>query len=243
MIIYLIVVLVPILDGTNFTEWSKHVQFHLGFLDLDLALRINKPHVITDSSNAEEKVMYKSWERSNKLSIMFMRNTIENDINSILPECDNAKEFFKTVENVSQLWKNVSTVGNVPILDGTNFTKWSKQVRSNLGFLDLDLALRINKPHAITDSSNAEERVMYKSWERSNKLSIMFMRNTIENNINSILPECDNAKEFFETVEKRFQPADNCFYGRARIRQYLTHMLVFSWVIIVSVLGLWLMRP
>ncbi|XP_059456586.1 uncharacterized protein LOC132186615 [Corylus avellana] len=73
-------VLVPILDGTNFTEWSQQVRFHLGFLDLDLALRINKPHAITKSSNAKERVMYKSWERSNRLSIMFMRNTIESKL-------------------------------------------------------------------------------------------------------------------------------------------------------------------
>jgi hypothetical protein len=94
----MIVALVPILDGTNFSEWSEQVQFYLGVWDLDLALQTEKPPTITNSSSAEEKAIYKSWERSNRLSIMFMQMSIVNNIKSTLPECDSAKEFFKNVE-------------------------------------------------------------------------------------------------------------------------------------------------
>jgi hypothetical protein len=61
---------IPILNGTNFSDWAEQVQFHLGVLDLDLALRTEKPPAITDSSSAEEEALYMSWERSNRLSIM-----------------------------------------------------------------------------------------------------------------------------------------------------------------------------
>jgi hypothetical protein len=44
------------------------------------------------------------------------------------------------------------------------------------------LALKIEKPIAITDSTSAEEKVVYKFWERSNRLSIMFMQMSIANN-------------------------------------------------------------
>ncbi|XP_059457927.1 uncharacterized protein LOC132187590 [Corylus avellana] len=88
---------IPILDGRNFSEWSEQVQFYLGVWDLDLALRTEKPLAITNSSSAEEKAIYKSWERSNRLSIMFMQMSIVNNIKSTLPECDSAKEFFKNV--------------------------------------------------------------------------------------------------------------------------------------------------
>jgi hypothetical protein len=89
---------VLILNGTNFLDWAEQVQFHLGVLDLDLALRIEKPHAITDSSSAEEEAIYMSWERSNRLSIMFMRISIANNIKSTLLKCDSAKEFLTTVE-------------------------------------------------------------------------------------------------------------------------------------------------
>jgi hypothetical protein len=96
--IYLIAASVPILDGTNFLDWSEQVQFYLGVMNLDLAIWAEKPTAITDSSNVEEKAKYQSWERSNRLSIMFMRMKIANNIKSTLPKCDNAKEFFKSVE-------------------------------------------------------------------------------------------------------------------------------------------------
>ena len=88
----------PILNGTNFSDWSEQVQFHLGVLDLYLALRTKKLPAITEESSAEEKTLNHSWERSNRLSIMFMRMSIANNIKLTLPERDTAKEFFKTVE-------------------------------------------------------------------------------------------------------------------------------------------------
>ena len=105
MSIYLIAVSVPvslhlhassilILNGTNFSYWYEQVQFHLGALDLDLALQSEKPPAITEGSSVEEKTLSHSWERSNKLGIMLMRMSIVNNIKSTLPECDTAKEFF-----------------------------------------------------------------------------------------------------------------------------------------------------
>jgi hypothetical protein len=79
--------------------------------------------------------------------------------------------------------------------------------------LDLDLALRTEKLPAIIDSSIAEKEALHMSWERSNKLSIMFMRKNIANNIKSTLPKCDSAKEFYTTEEERFRSADKSLAG------------------------------
>ena len=38
---------VPIFNGLNFYDWFEQVQFHLGVLDLDLALQVEKPAAIT----------------------------------------------------------------------------------------------------------------------------------------------------------------------------------------------------
>ena len=69
---------IPMLNGTSFSDWKEQVQFHLGVLDLDIALGFEKPLALTDTSSVEEKTLYKAWEKSNRLSIMFMRMTIAN---------------------------------------------------------------------------------------------------------------------------------------------------------------------
>ena len=51
---------VPVFNGLNFSDWSEQVQFHLGVLDLDLALQVEKPAAITDASSNEDKTHYKA---------------------------------------------------------------------------------------------------------------------------------------------------------------------------------------
>jgi hypothetical protein len=106
-----------------------------------------------------------------------------------------------------------SHASSVLILNGTNFSDWADQVQFHLGVLDLDLALRTEKPPAIIDSSSAEEVDIYMSWERLNRLSIMFMRMSIASNIKSTLPKCDSAKEFITTVEECFRSVDKSLGG------------------------------
>ncbi|GAV76542.1 UBN2_2 domain-containing protein [Cephalotus follicularis] len=89
-------------NGLNFSERSKQVQFHLGVQDLDLALSTDKLTVLTDTSSTEQRSFHKAWERSNKLSLMFMRMTVANNIKSTILVTDNAKEFMKSVKNLSQ---------------------------------------------------------------------------------------------------------------------------------------------
>ena len=63
---------VLIYNGLNFSSWCEQVQFHLGVLDLDLALLTDKSATIIDSSSIEQRSFYKAWEISNRLSQMFM---------------------------------------------------------------------------------------------------------------------------------------------------------------------------
>ncbi|XP_058082431.1 uncharacterized protein LOC131230539 [Magnolia sinica] len=107
-----------------------------------------------------------------------------------------------------------SLASSVPIFSGTNFSDWKEQIQFHLGVLDLDLALRIDKPAAITETSSSEQQALFKSWERSNRLSIMFMRMCIANNIKSTLSQIKNAKEYFKVVEDRFCSADKSLRGR-----------------------------
>ncbi|XP_070005609.1 uncharacterized protein [Nicotiana sylvestris] len=89
---------VTVFNGLNFSEWREQVQFHLGMMDLDLVLLNDKPAAITDSSSADEKSFYKAWERSNRLSIMFMRMNIANNIKSTIPQTESDREYLKFME-------------------------------------------------------------------------------------------------------------------------------------------------
>ena len=94
---------VPIFNVLNFSYWNEQVQFHLGVMDLDLAILEEKSATITDASSNEEKVHYKAWERYNRLSLMFLRMTIADNIKTNLPKTDSAKEFMRLLGKCSQI--------------------------------------------------------------------------------------------------------------------------------------------
>ncbi|XP_057958448.1 uncharacterized protein LOC131151212 [Malania oleifera] len=111
----------------------------------------------------------------------------------------------------------VLRTSSISIFNGTNFSNWNKQIQFLLGVLDLDLSLRIDKPAAITETSSLEQQALSRSWERSNRLSIMFMRMCIANNIKSMLPQLENAKEYLKAMKDRFPSADKSFARRLMV--------------------------
>ncbi|XP_047267550.1 uncharacterized protein LOC124897971 [Capsicum annuum] len=84
------------------SDWCEQIKFHLGILDLDVALYSKKPTVITEASSDEEKSYYKHWDRSNRLSLMFMRINIVGNIKTTLSKTESTKELLKLVEKSSQ---------------------------------------------------------------------------------------------------------------------------------------------
>ncbi|KAF9679724.1 hypothetical protein SADUNF_Sadunf06G0044200 [Salix dunnii] len=107
-----------------------------------------------------------------------------------------------------------SHASSVPILTGTNFSEWKEQVEFTLGVLDLDLALLKDKPDPLTDKSTHEEKTLFNAWERSDRLSIMFLRMTIASNIKTSLPKPENAKDYMKAIEERFKTADKSLAGK-----------------------------
>ncbi|XP_049407792.1 uncharacterized protein LOC125871237 [Solanum stenotomum] len=97
---------------------------------------------------------------------------------------------------------------SVKVFNGMNFYEWHEQVKFHLGVMDLDLALMNDKPNAITDKSSEDEKSFHKSWERSNRLSLMFMQMTVANNIKSTTPQTESAKKYLKFVGERFCSAD-----------------------------------
>ena len=83
-----------------------------------------------------------------------------------------------TVVVASASVANVSTqVSSIHMLNGTNFKVWKDTVEIVLGCMDLDIAIRQDKP--IATKENANEAKIEK-WERSNRMSVMIMKRSIE---------------------------------------------------------------
>ena len=62
---------------------------------------------------------------------------------------------------------SISTnVNNIPMLNDTNFKKWKEHIIIMIGCMDLDYALRENRPPDLTSASTAEQRVVVEKWER-----------------------------------------------------------------------------
>ena len=65
----------------------------------------------------------------------------------------------------------------------------------------------------IIDVSRNEEKIHYKTWERSNRLRLMLMRMTIADSIKTTLPKIESAKKFMWLVGERSQTADKSVAG------------------------------
>ncbi|XP_071700016.1 uncharacterized mitochondrial protein AtMg00810-like [Rutidosis leptorrhynchoides] len=64
-------------------------------------------------------------------------------------------------------------------LTGTNFSTWRDQMKLTLVVMDLDHALHTDPPAALTDASTSDHKCAYEQWERSNRMYLMIIKNSI----------------------------------------------------------------
>ncbi|XP_050233410.1 uncharacterized protein LOC126681897 [Mercurialis annua] len=127
-----------------------------------------------------------------------------------------------------------SSVSSVPLLTGINLSEWKEKVEFTLGVLDLDLALQIEEPAPLTETSNDEQKTLHKAWEKSNRLSLMFLRMTIASNIKTSLPKPVNAKDYLQVIEDRFKTADKSLAGKLMADLTTRSLMAHSQCMIMS---------
>lgn len=71
--------------------------------------------------------------------------------------------------------------------------------------MDLGYALRHDAPSALTAESTADQKQEYEKWERSNRISLMVIKNSICVAIRGAIPDSENAKTYLESVEEQFK--------------------------------------
>ena len=102
---------------------------------------------------------------------------------------------------------------SIEMLNGSNYKKWKQDVDFSLGIVDLDIALRENKPE-VNAESTAEQREHLAKWVRADRLSLIAIKRTISEHLLGGLPEECTAKEFLAALKERYQVSDNAESGR-----------------------------
>ena len=88
---------IPELRGDNYKMWKERVLLHLGWMDIDYAIRKGEP-VITPTSTPNEIALYEQWERSNRLSVMFIKTKISAGIRGSVDQHTNVKTLLKAID-------------------------------------------------------------------------------------------------------------------------------------------------
>ncbi|XP_024990691.1 uncharacterized protein LOC112524978 [Cynara cardunculus var. scolymus] len=96
-------------------------------------------------------------------------------------------------------------LSSIEPLNGMNYSSWIEQIKIALGVMELDFALRVDRPPPLTDKSTVEEKRVNDQWERSNRMSLMIIKNSISLAIRGAIPDSETAKGYLNSVEEQFK--------------------------------------
>ena len=130
-----------------------------------------------------------------------------------------------------------TNINSIPVLNDTNFKNWKENVMIVLDCMDLDLALREERPASLNDNSSADEKARMEKWDRSNRMSLMIMKRSIPKTFRGSMSEEESAKKFLEEIKQRFAKNEKVetsthlaklvsmkYNGKGNIREYIMEM-------------------
>ena len=100
---------------------------------------------------------------------------------------------------------------DIPELRGDNYKIWKERVLLHLGWMDIDYAIRKEEHDPITETSIAEAVCHYDKWERSNCLSMMFIKTKISGGIRGSLEQINKVKPLLKAIDEQFETSDKAF--------------------------------
>ncbi|KAA8545088.1 hypothetical protein F0562_019872 [Nyssa sinensis] len=78
--------------------WKETVLLHLGWMDINYAIRKDEPPVVTNTSTEAKITLYEHWERSNRLSVMFIKTKISADIRGSVDQHIKVRDLLKAID-------------------------------------------------------------------------------------------------------------------------------------------------
>eukprot|EP00256_Glycine_max_P070437 XP_025985032.1 uncharacterized protein LOC113002187 [Glycine max] len=125
-------------------------------------------------------------------------------------------------------------VNSIPMLNETNFKVWKDALEIVLGCMDLDLALRMERPISTSETSN---EVIIEKWDQSNRMCLMIMKRSIPEAFWGSISEGQSAKKFLKEIEQYFAKNEKTetsnllaklismkYKGKGNIREYIMEM-------------------
>ena len=115
--------------------------------------------------------------------------------------CEHAYLFlilFLALANAANL---SAQVNGIHMLNGSTFKIWKENVEIVLGCMELDLALRMERPSSTLENLNEAN---IEKWERSNRLSLILLKRSILEAFRESITKSANAKKFLLDLEKVF---------------------------------------
>ena len=90
---------IPELKGDNYKVWKERILLHLGWMDIDYAIRKDEPPALTNTSTAADITLYERWERSNRLSMMFIKTKISAGIRGSVDQHEKVRDLLKAIDD------------------------------------------------------------------------------------------------------------------------------------------------
>ena len=77
-----------------------------------------------------------------------------------------------------------------------------------MGWMDIDYAIRKDEPPALTNTSTAVDITLYERWERSNRLSMIFIKTKISASIRGSVDQHEKARDLLKAIDDQFVTSD-----------------------------------
>lgn len=95
--------------------------------------------------------------------------------------------------------------------------------------MDIDYAIRKDEPPALTNTSTVVDITLYERWERSNRLSMMFIKTKISVGIRGSIDQHEKVRDLLKAIYDQFVTSDKALAS--------TLIIQFSSLRVTSVKG------
>ncbi|KAL6323868.1 hypothetical protein AAG906_005864 [Vitis piasezkii] len=106
----------------------------------------------------------------------------------------------------------------VPKLKGDNFKLWNERVLLQLGCIDIDYAIRKYETLKIIDTSTPDQILLYECWDKSNHLSVMYIKTKISVGIRGSIKQHKNVRESLKAIDKQFVTSDKALESTLKMK-------------------------
>ena len=100
----------------------------------------------------------------------------------------------------------MSSLSQIKPLMGNNFKQWEEKLKLVLGIMQLDTALRFDRPKPKKEGEETpQETADIARWEHSDRMCIMVMKQTIHETFRGIIPDTETgAIKYLKALEEKF---------------------------------------